>query len=55
MSDLTSSPELFDSRDVIERIEELESIPLHRTRRLVLWPAFGLHARIANRARNVVR
>ena len=27
MSDLTSSPELFDSRDVIERIEELEAVP----------------------------
>ena len=27
MSDFSSPPELFDSRDVIERIEELESVP----------------------------
>ena len=27
MFDLTSSPELFDSREVIERIEELEAVP----------------------------
>ena len=27
MSDFSSPPELFDSRDVIERIEEIESVP----------------------------